>query len=138
MKKSTIITILSIVAIVPMLMLVFSIKEAKAVQNEINTTPEIAKLEPRSYEWGKYYPRQYGSYMQTKESSEITDVLEENPALGLSLYRRNPYLDPLNNIQITLLSRYRNPNLTDEQRDRWLHPLLRSINAIASGMRNTG
>jgi phosphoenolpyruvate carboxylase len=65
-------------------------------------------------------------------------LLEENPALGLSLYRRNPYLDPLNNIQITLLSRYRNPNLTDEQRDRWLHPLLRSINAIASGMRNTG
>ena len=60
MKKSTIITILSIAAIVPMLMLVFSIKEAKAVQNEINATPEIAKLEPRSYEWGKNYPRQYG------------------------------------------------------------------------------
>jgi phosphoenolpyruvate carboxylase len=65
-------------------------------------------------------------------------LLEENPALGLSLFRRNPYLDPLNNIQITLLSRYRNPDLTDEQRDRWLNPLLRSINAIASGMRNTG
>jgi phosphoenolpyruvate carboxylase len=68
----------------------------------------------------------------------LHQLLEENPALGLSLYRRNPYLDPLNNIQVTLLSRYRNPNLTDEQRDRWLHPLLRSINAIASGMRNTG
>ena len=47
-------------------------------------------------------------------------------------------LDPLNIIQVTLLSRYRNPDLTEEQRDRWLHPLLRSINAIASGMRNTG
>jgi phosphoenolpyruvate carboxylase len=68
----------------------------------------------------------------------LHQLLEENPTLGLSLYRRNPYLDPLNNIQITLLSRYRNPSLTDEQRDRWLHPLLRSINAIASGMRNTG
>jgi phosphoenolpyruvate carboxylase len=65
-------------------------------------------------------------------------LLEDNPSLGLSLYRRNPYLDPLNNIQITLLSRYRNTSLTDEQRERWLHPLLRSINAIASGMRNTG
>ncbi len=81
MKKSTIITILSVVAIVPMLMLVFSIKEAKAVQNEINTTPEIAKLEPRSHVWGQHYPRQYGTYMQTKESSEIRDVLQENPAL---------------------------------------------------------
>ena len=43
-----------------------------------------------------------------------------------------------NNIQVTLLSRYRNTDLTDEQRQRWLKPLLRSINAIASGMRNTG
>ena len=68
----------------------------------------------------------------------IHQLLEDNPALGLSLYRRNPYLDPLNNIQITLLSRYRNSDLTDEQRERWLHPLLRTINAIAGGMRNTG
>jgi phosphoenolpyruvate carboxylase len=65
-------------------------------------------------------------------------LLEDNPSLGLSLYRRNPYLDPLNNIQITLLSRYRDSSLPDSQRDRWLNPLLRSINAIASGMRNTG
>jgi phosphoenolpyruvate carboxylase len=65
-------------------------------------------------------------------------LLEENPVLGLSLYRRNPYLDPLNNIQITLLMRTRNTDLTETQRGRWLPPLLRSINAIASGMRNTG
>ncbi len=65
-------------------------------------------------------------------------LLEENPSLGLSLFRRNPYLDPLNNIQITLLSRYRDGSLPETRRERWLHPLLRSINAIASGMRNTG
>ncbi len=70
--------------------------------------------------------------------SGVHQLLEENPVLGLSLYRRNPYLDPLNNIQVTLLSRYRDSSLPDEQRERWLHPLLRSINAIASGMRNTG
>ena len=68
----------------------------------------------------------------------IQVLLEESPALGLSLYRRNPYLDPLNNIQVTLLARYRNPDLDEGQRERWLAPLLRSINAIASGMRNTG
>jgi phosphoenolpyruvate carboxylase len=65
-------------------------------------------------------------------------LLEESQSLGLSLYRRNPYLDPLNNIQVTLLSRYRDTGLGEEERERWLHPLLRSINAIASGMRNTG
>jgi phosphoenolpyruvate carboxylase len=76
--------------------------------------------------------------MQVLHVGGLHQLLEENPSLGLSLYRRNPYLDPLNNIQITLLARYRNTDLTDDQRDRWLHPLLRSINAIASGMRNTG
>jgi len=75
---------------------------------------------------------------QVLHASGLHQLLEENPSLGLSLYRRNPYLDPLNNIQITLLARYRNTDLTDDQRERWLHPLLRSINAIAGGMRNTG
>lgn len=72
---------------------------------------------------------------------EITDsqrLLEENPVLELSLTRRNPYLDPLNHIQLTLLRRYRDETLSDEQRENWLNPLLRSINAIAAGMRNTG
>jgi len=68
----------------------------------------------------------------------IHHLLEDNIALSLSLHRRDPYLDPLNNIQVTLLSRYRNTDLNDEQRNRWLKPLLLSINAIASGMRNTG
>ena len=65
-------------------------------------------------------------------------LLEENPVLELSLTRRNPYLDPLNYIQLTLLRRYRDESLTEEQRKNWLNPLLRSINAIAGGMRNTG
>ena len=67
-----------------------------------------------------------------------TTCWKTTSTLSLSLHRRDPYLDPLNNIQVTLLSRYRNTDLTDEQRDRWLKPLLLSINAIASGMRNTG
>ena len=65
-------------------------------------------------------------------------LIEENPPLALSLSRRNPYLDPLNHIQVTLLRRYRDENLPEAERTRWLNPLLRSINAIATGMRNTG
>ncbi|MBI5040018.1 MAG: phosphoenolpyruvate carboxylase [Gammaproteobacteria bacterium] len=65
-------------------------------------------------------------------------LIEENPPLYLSLTRRDPYLDPLNHIQLTLLKRYRNEQLPDAERDIWLDPLLRSINAIAGGMRNTG
>jgi phosphoenolpyruvate carboxylase len=65
-------------------------------------------------------------------------LLAENPTLELSLTRRNPYLDPLNHIQLILLRRSRDESLSDEERDVWLNPLLRSINAIAAGMRNTG
>jgi phosphoenolpyruvate carboxylase len=65
-------------------------------------------------------------------------LLEENPVLQVSLVRRNPYLDPLNHIQIALLKRYRAEPGSDEAPSVWLDPLLRSINAIAAGMRNTG
>ncbi|MBB1125356.1 phosphoenolpyruvate carboxylase [Thiospirillum jenense] len=64
-------------------------------------------------------------------------LLEETPELQVSLGRRNAYLDPLNHVQITLLERYRDES-TLEQREQWLDLLLRSINAIAAGMRNTG
>ncbi|WEJ63323.1 phosphoenolpyruvate carboxylase [Thiomicrorhabdus lithotrophica] len=76
-----------------------------------------------------------------KRILEITGnkyLMSETPTLALSLKRRNPYLVPLNNIQIVLLERYKSETATDEERDMWLPPLLNSINAIAAGMRNTG
>ena len=89
MRKSTVITALSVIAIVPMVLLAISINENKAEQKEINTTPQakkvestgIKKFESRSSEWGKYYQRQYDSYKQTKKSDKISDMLKENPAL---------------------------------------------------------
>nr|MDQ2696554.1 phosphoenolpyruvate carboxylase [Pseudomonadota bacterium] len=65
--------------------------------------------------------------------SDAQELLAETPDLALSIARRNPYLDPMNYIQITLLKRYR-----ETGDDRWLDPLLRSINALAAGLRNTG
>jgi len=67
-----------------------------------------------------------------------TELMEENPSLLLSLSRRNPYLDPLSHIQIKILRRYRELEQGDHEKDLWQAPLLRSINAIATGMRNTG
>ncbi len=65
-------------------------------------------------------------------------LLDATPSLHLSLNRREPYLDPLSHIQILLLKRYRDESLSEEEQNIWLHPLLRSINAVATGMRNTG
>ena len=74
----------------------------------------------------------------TLKVSNMDHLLDDIPPLALSLMRRDPYLDPLNHIQIKLLKRYRDKSLSDDEREKWLNPLLRSINAIAAGMRNTG
>ncbi|MEN8176245.1 MAG: phosphoenolpyruvate carboxylase, partial [Pseudomonadota bacterium] len=65
-------------------------------------------------------------------------LIDENPALQLSLERRNPYLDPLNAIQVNLLQQCRDGRISEEERILWRTPLLRTVNAIAAGMRNTG
>jgi len=70
--------------------------------------------------------------------AQLPYLLAETPQLALSLTRRNPYLDPLNQIQLMLIRRYRNESVSEDERMQWLDPLLRTINAIAAGMRNTG
>ena len=90
----------------------------------------------------RFYQLIYAEYQRTVAQvlkvAGATQLIEENPPLALSLSRRNPYLDPLNAIQVTLLKRYRDETVTEAERTSWLDPLLRSINAIAAGMRNTG
>ncbi len=73
-----------------------------------------------------------------KQITGNSTLLEDNPTLLLSLSRRNPYLDPLNDVQVTLLKRFRDDKLNEVEKNNWLSPLLRTINAIAAGMRNTG
>lgn len=63
-------------------------------------------------------------------------LLQHAPQLALSLSRRSPYLDPLNYIQVGLLRAAKSSAATVE--DTAPGPLLRTINAIAAGMRNTG
>ena len=66
------------------------------------------------------------------------EILEDSPSLALSLKRRDPYLDPLSHIQILMLKRFRDEQATENEQDIWLNPLLRTISAVAAGMRNTG
>ncbi len=68
----------------------------------------------------------------------IEQLLEENQSLANSLSRRNNYLGPLNFIQVVLLRRVRSVENDEPVTSPWMQPLLRTINAIAAGMRNTG
>ena len=109
---------------------------------DMDIAAEYAELYAEETTAVKVYAEIRDEYFRTvKQILEIAgtnQLVDDDPALALSVARRNPYLDPLNHIQITLLRRYRDPSVGDEERDRWLYPLLLSINAIASGIRNTG
>ena len=61
-------------------------------------------------------------------------LLEENPVLRRSIDVRNPYVDPINLVQVELLRRLRSGDMDPRLR----HALMVTINGIAAGMRNTG
>ncbi len=66
------------------------------------------------------------------EIVEADELLHRHPVVQRSIGLRNPYVDPINAIQVSLLRRYRGGD------EAAIPPLLRSIAGIAAGLRNTG
>jgi len=66
------------------------------------------------------------------EIVEADELLDRHPVVQRSVHLRNPYVDPMNAIQVELLRRYRAGD------DAVTQPLLRSIAGIAAALRNTG
>lgn len=64
-------------------------------------------------------------------------LLAHQPNLAFSLQWRNAYLDPMNYVQIELLRRSRKTK-DKAEKEAINDSLLRTINAIAAGLRNTG
>lgn len=66
------------------------------------------------------------------------NLLDDTPVLQRSIRLRNPYVDPLSYIQVSLLRRLR--KLPEDSPDRGftLNTLLLTISGISSGMLNTG
>ena len=66
------------------------------------------------------------------EIVETDGLLDRQPVVQRSVRLRNPYVDPMNAIQVALLRRYRAGDSAAEP------PLLRSIAGISAALRNTG
>ncbi len=62
------------------------------------------------------------------------ELVGDNPVLRRSIDVRNPYVDPINLVQVELLRRSRSGQ-ADETLER---ALLVTMNGIAAGLRNTG
>jgi len=75
------------------------------------------------------HARTVGAVLEIVEADEL---LERQPVIQRSVRLRNPYVDPMNAIQVELLRRYRDGD------EAVVPPLLRSIAGIAAALRNTG
>nr|MBP6788749.1 phosphoenolpyruvate carboxylase [Promineifilum sp.] len=77
-----------------------------------------------------------GAILQTIGCREL---LDNDPVLQRSVRRRNPYIDPLNFIQVSLLRRLRAlPDPESAEAERLRATIFLTVNGIASGLKNTG
>ena len=65
-------------------------------------------------------------------------LLDSLPVIQYSIQRRNPYVDPINFIQVELLRRLRSCSEDDAEYPALRQAVLDSINGIAAGMKTTG
>ncbi|WP_181349662.1 phosphoenolpyruvate carboxylase [Thalassobacillus sp. CUG 92003] len=64
-----------------------------------------------------------------------SELLDQQPTIQESVKRRNPYVDPLNFLQVDLIKELRNTDSTNEELTT---EVLLTISGIAAGLRNTG
>jgi phosphoenolpyruvate carboxylase len=70
--------------------------------------------------------------------TEQKHLLDNSPVLQRSIRLRNPYVDPLSYIQVSLLRRFRSLPEGSPEREAMAHSLLLTIAGISSGLLNTG
>jgi phosphoenolpyruvate carboxylase len=63
------------------------------------------------------------------------ELLDHTPNIKDSVHRRNPYVDPLNFLQVELIKQLRKQ---DEPSEELITEVLLTISGISAGLRNTG
>ncbi|MCC6188335.1 MAG: phosphoenolpyruvate carboxylase [Anaerolineales bacterium] len=67
------------------------------------------------------------------------ELLDDDPVIQRAIHLRNPYVDPLNYVQVEVLRRLRAlPDPEGPQAEPLREALVMTINGIAAGLRNTG
>jgi len=65
-------------------------------------------------------------------------LLENEPVLAKSIKLRNPYVDPLNYLQVEMIKRRRAPRVKKADQEGIRSVLELTVNGIAGGLKNTG
>jgi phosphoenolpyruvate carboxylase len=80
-------------------------------------------------------------YLTEKTMMAVTEqaqLLENEPVLAKSIKLRNPYVDPLNYLQVEMIKRRRVRRLNKMDREGVRTVLELTVNGIAGGLKNTG
>ena len=78
------------------------------------------------------------TYNMICEVTQQPQLLEDMSAIRTSIERRNPYVDPLNFIQVDLLRQLRQLSPDSPDYQPILDGVLATINGVAAGMKTTG
>jgi phosphoenolpyruvate carboxylase len=112
---------------------------AKSSLDIAATYPELVAPSP---EHDRLYADIAAEHARTVEAvlaiTGARELLDRHAVVQRSIRLRNPYVDPMNAIQVQLLRRYRDPAASDSDRELVRAPLLRSIAGISAALRNTG
>jgi phosphoenolpyruvate carboxylase len=89
----------------------------------------------------RFFPLLAGAYARARAALEETfesPLLARHPVLARQIELRDPYIDPISQLQIELLARYRAAPADAPDRPRLERALMMSILGIAAGLRNAG
>lgn len=111
-------------------------KTDMAVAAEYSRLVEDAELRDRI--WNRIVAEHERSRRAVLQIKQVDDLLADVPWFAVSLKKRNPYVDPLNLMQVELTRRLRDPELSEPKRERLQELLRLTIKGVAAGMRTTG
>jgi phosphoenolpyruvate carboxylase len=94
----------------------------------------VEDVELRSRIWQRIKDEHERSAREILRLTGQRRLLDREPVLRRSIDRRNPYVDPISFVQVELLRRLRGGAAQDSA----LRAILRTVNGIAGGLKNTG
>ncbi|WP_404332743.1 phosphoenolpyruvate carboxylase [Mesobacillus maritimus] len=106
---------------------------------DITTAKEYSQLVKDKEVADRIFSNIVEEYNKTKaillKIVEDEELLDHTPNIKESVHRRNPYVDPLNFIQVELIKEIRE---TEEPDEELVTQVLLTISGVAAGLRNTG
>ncbi|PIQ26769.1 phosphoenolpyruvate carboxylase [bacterium (Candidatus Blackallbacteria) CG17_big_fil_post_rev_8_21_14_2_50_48_46] len=111
---------------------------SKADMNIASGYANLAPLSTQKSIWLEIRAEYLKTCQVVLEITGQIQILEKSPVLQKSIALRNPYVDPLNYIQLDLLKRLREKTHENTEQTQLKQALNLSIMGISEGLRNTG